>query len=278
MFDRTRQGGGAEVEASQNIPFEYIRPDLNSITPTGTSVDARIKTTSGTSISGSEVSFADKGYENVSINKLNNLDDPRIVASKTNEFNVMSNQKSFALELTLETRNENVSPIIDLESANIILMSNLVNDEVDDYSTDSRARLSGLDPNAGIYETQRINLEFASNSLYVQFDGHREAEADFHVFYKLFNSGSSDNDQVYIPFNGDGSPDKVINPNDGYDNFSDYKFTADNVPQFNSFMIKVVMTSTNQAKAPRFKNFRAIALRSFENEWLLESWEWKLFS
>ena len=266
LFDRTRQGGGAEVEASQNIPFEYIRPDLNSITPTGTSVDARIKTTSGTSISGSEVSFADKGYENVSINKLNNLDDPRIVASKTNEFNVMSNQKSFALELTLETRNENVSPIIDLESANIILMSNLVNDEVDDYSTDSRARLSGLDPNAGIYETQRINLEFASNSLYVQFDGHREAEADFHVFYKLFNSGSSDNDQVYIPFNGDGSPDKVINPNDGYDNFSDYKFTADNVPQFNSFMIKVVMTSTNQAKAPRFKNFRAIALRSFENE------------
>ena len=70
-------------------------------------------------------------------------------------------------------------------------------------------------------------------------------------------------DQVYIPFNGNGSPDKVINPNDGYNKFSDYKFTADNVPQFNSFMIKVVMTSTNQAKAPRFKNFRAIALRSF---------------
>ena len=265
-FDKTIQGGGAQVEASQNIPFEYVRPDLNVIAPTGTSLSARIKTTSGTSISGSEASFADKGYENVAINKLNNLDDPRIVASKSNEFNILGDNKSFALELTLQTANENVSPIIDLESANIILMSNLVNDEVEDYRTDSRARLSGLDPNSGIYETQKINLEFASNSLYVQFDGHREAEADFHVFYKLFNSGGSDNDQVYIPFNGDGSPDKVINPNDGYNNFSDYKFTADNVPQFNSFMIKVVMTSTNQAKVPRFKNFRAIALRSFENE------------
>ena len=265
-FNTTIQGGGAQVNASQNIPFEYVRPDLNAITPSGTSINARVKTTSGTSISGSEISFQDKGYENIAINKLNNFDDPRIVASKTNEFNILGNQKSFALELTLQTRNENVSPIIDLESANIIVMSNLVNDEVSDYETDSRARLTGLDPNAGIYETQRINLEFASNSLYVQFDGHREAEADFHVFYKLFNSGSSDGDQVYIPFNGNGSPDKVINPNDGYNKFSDYKFTADNVPQFNSFMIKVVMTSTNQAKAPRFKNFRAIALRSFEDE------------
>ena len=265
-FDVTIQGGGAQVEASQNVPFEYIRPDLNSITPSGTSINARIKTTSGTSISGSEGSFQDKGYENISINKLNNLDDPRIVASKSNEFNVLGNKKSFALELTLETRNENVSPIIDLETANIILMSNLVNDEVADYATDSRARLSGLDPNAGIYETQRINLEFPSNSLYVQFDGHRDEEADFHVFYKLFNSGSSDNDQVYVPFNSNGSPDKVIGANDNYDSFSDYKFTADNLPQFTSFMIKVVMTSTNQAKAPRFKNFRSIALRSFEND------------
>ena len=265
-FNVTSQGGGAQVNASQNIPFEYVRPDLNAITPSGTSINARVKTTSGTSISGSEISFQDKGYENISINKLNNFDDPRIVASKTNEFNVLSNQKSFALELTLMTRNENVSPIVDLQSANIILMSNLVNDEVSDYETDNRARITGLDPNSAIYETQRINLEFASNSLYVQFDGHREEEADFHVFYKLFNSGSSDGDQVYIPFNGNGSPDKVVNANDGYDNFSDYKFTADNTPQFNSFMIKVVMTSTNQAKAPRFKNFRAIALRSFENE------------
>ena len=39
-----------------------------------------------------------------------------------------------------------------------------------------------------------------------------------------------------------------------------------NTPQFNKFMIKVIMTSTNQAKPPRIKNFRAIALRSFEIE------------
>ena len=265
-FAKTKVGGGAKVRASQNIPFEYINPQVNTITPSGTSVTARIKTTSGTSLSGNETSFQDKGYESVALNKFNIMDDPRIVASKTNEYNLLNNQKSFALELTLSTLNENVSPIIDLDTTNIILTSNLVNEKVDDYLTDRRSRLSGFDPNSGIYETQRIGLEFPANSILVQFDGHRDAEADIRVFYKLFRNGTSDADQVYIPFNSDGSPDKTVNPNSAYNGFSEYKFTANSTPQFNSFMIKVVMTSTNQAKPPRIKNFRSIALRSFENE------------
>ena len=265
-FNSTKVGGGSKVRASQNVPFEYINPKLNVITPSGTTLSARIKTTSGTSLSGNEASFQDQGYENIALNKLNVLDSQRIVASKTNEYNLLGNDKSFALELTMSTLNENVSPIVDLETANIILTSNLVNEKVNDYVTDRRARLSGFDPNAGIYETQKINLEFPSNSILVQFDGHRDEEADLRVFYKLFREGTSDGDQVYVPFNTNGSSDKQINPNVGYNEFSEYKFTTNNTPLFNGFMIKVVMTSTNQAKAPRFKNFRAIALRSFENE------------
>jgi len=111
-----------------------------------------------------------------------------------------------------------------------------------------------------------INLEFVSNSLLVQFDGHREAEGDIRVFYKLIRGDGDDDHSTYIPFNTNGLPDKVVNPNRGRDSFSEYKFTAENTAQFKSFMIKVVMTSTSQAKPPRIKNFRAIALRSFQIE------------
>jgi hypothetical protein len=38
------------------------------------------------------------------------------------------------------------------------------------------------------------------------------------------------------------------------------------------------MTSTDQSKPPRFKNFRAIALNSFTNEWLYKSRLWHFFS
>ena len=263
-FNATKAGGGNQLKASQNIPFEIIDPRISTITPSGTNVTARIKTTSGTSISGSEASFIDKGYENVALNKLNYLDDPRIVASKVNEYGILNNEKSFGLELTLSTINENVSPVVDLDTANIVLISNLVDNKVTDFTTDSRPRVPGFDPNSAIYETKRINLEFPSNSIQVMFDGHKDGEAEFRVFYKLFRNDAVGVQQNYIPFNSNGLSDKTVNPNTTLNAFSEYKYTAENVPQFNGFMIKVVMTSNSQADAPRFKNFRAIALRSFD--------------
>ena len=98
----------------------------------------------------------------------------------------------------------------------------------------------------------------------VQFDGHREAEGDIRVFYKLVRSDGSGARQSYVPFNTNGLPDSTVKPNAKRNTFSEYKFTAENTAQFNAFMIKVVMTSTNQAKPPRIKNFRSIALRSFD--------------
>ena len=263
-FNRTKHGGGHAVRISQNVPFEAIDPRITMINPTGTNVAARIKTISGTSVSGNENSFTDKGYEVVSLNKMNILDDPRIVASRTNEVNLLNSESSFALELVLSSNREDVSPMIDLDSANIILISNLVNDEVSNYEEDSRPRIPGSDPNHAIYETQPISLEFPSNSFYVQFDGHREKDANFRVFYKLIRSDSDPEQQVYVPFNLDGKPDKVVNPNTTINAFSEYKYTAENLPQFDGYQIKVVMTSKDQSNPPRFKNFRVIALRSFD--------------
>jgi len=263
-FDITKTGGGSELHISQNVPFEVIDPRITSVTPTGTDITGRIKTTSGTSLSGNEASFVDKGYENIALNQLNYLDSPRIIASKINEFDLLNNQKSFGLELTLSTTQPDVSPVVNLDTLNVVAISNLVDDKVVDFETDSRPKISGLDPNTAIYETRRINLEFVSNSIFVQFDGHREVEGEFRVFYKLFRGDGDDKNQNYIPFNTNGLPDKTVNANALRNAFSEYKFTVENTAQFTGFMIKVVMTSTSQAKPPRLKNFRAIALRSFE--------------
>ena len=263
-FDITKTGGGSALHISQNVPFEIIDPRITSITPTGTDITGRIKTTSGTSLSGNEASFVDKGYETIALNQLNYLDSPRIIASAVNEFDLLNNQKSFGLELTLSTTQPDVSPVVDLDTLNVVAISNLVDDKVVNFETDSRPKISGLDPNTAIYETRRINLEFVSNSIFVQFDGHREPEGEFRVFYKLFRTDGDDKNQNYIPFNTNGLPDKTVNANALRNAFSEYKFTVENTAQFTGFMIKVVMTSTSQAKPPRLKNFRAIALRSFQ--------------
>ena len=265
-FGTSMRGGGKNLKISQNIPFEIVNPQVTSILPTGASLSGRIKTTSGTSISGSEPSFNDQGFTNVALNKNNELDTPSIIASEINEFNLLGNERSFALELTLKSNNEDISPFIDLSRLNVILHSNLVDEPVSDFETNNQIRISGLDPHHGVYETKKIDLEFPSNGLFVKFDGHRDEEADIRVLFKLFRNDSSNDGQIYTPFNTNGSPDKFVRPNLKDNTFSEYKFTANNLPQFNAFMIKVIMTSTNQARPPRIKNFRSIALRSFQGE------------
>ena len=72
--------------------------------------------------------------------------------------------------------------------------------------------------------------------------------------------------------NGDGYGDTVIDPSknsgrsDSFvrasndDEFLEYQFTADNLDQFTGFAIKIVMSSTNEAKPVKFKDIRVIAL------------------
>ena len=69
---------------------------------------------------------------------MNYLDDPRIIASKVNEYNILNNEKSFALELVLTTDTVDVSPVIDLQNPNIIAISNLVDNKVENFETFTR--------------------------------------------------------------------------------------------------------------------------------------------
>jgi len=265
-FSTTKAVGGINVQLTQNMPFEYIKPNINLVSPSGTTVSARIKTTSGTSISGTEASFSNIGYEGVTLNQLNRLDSPRLVASQVNETELLNGEKSFELEMLLSTTDENVSPMVDLDTTNIVAVSNLINNPITDFTADSRVNIPGFDPNAAIYETKRINLEFTSNSVFVQFDGHRMGDSNIRVFYRLFRNDENEIGQSYIPFNGEGLSDKLVSANQSENGFSEYKYTAENTPQFNGFQIKIVMTSPNQSEAPRIKNLRAIALRTFESE------------
>ena len=115
----------------------------------------------------------------------------------------------------------------------------------------------------------------------VLLSAYRHSSNDFRVLYKLFRSDSTQIEQSYELFpgysnlrdtDGDGYGDTVIDAsmNDGSadskvrssieNEFLDYQFTADNLEQFDGFVIKIVMNGTNEAYSPRFRDLRAIAL------------------
>ena len=277
--------GGSVVFSSNNIQFDQITPRINLFTPdTSTTADSQIRTVSGTSAGGSEVSFIDQGYENVSLNNPNPLTTPRMVASRINETTRLTNlpnNKSLTLAVNMKTTDSNLSPTIDLQGSNFTFGRNRLNNPISDYANDGRVNSIDADPHSGFYITQPIELAQPASSLKVLVSAYRHSSADFRVLYELSRVDSNGIEQAFELFpgfdnltdtNGDGFGDEVVDSvlNNGKpdafvrssadDEYIDYQFSADNLAQFNAFRIKIVMSGTNEARAPRFKDLRVIAL------------------
>ena len=281
-FNDEKFGGGNLIVGSQNFQYDTFLPSFNVFAPaTSTRISSQLRSVSGTSEGGSEISFVDQGYENVEFNQFNELSSPRLLCSKVDENAKLSNlprNKSVTLLSRFTTIDTNLSPVLDTMNGSFKFIRNRLNSPISDYTTDSRSnRLSG-DPHAACYISQKVNLKQASTGLKVFVSSYRDSSADFRVLYRLFKTDSSEVEQSYELFPGydnlkDVGIDKiVVDPklNSGRpdtfvlasveNEFREYEFTVDNLDEFVGFQIKIVISGTNEATPPRFKDLRAIAL------------------
>jgi hypothetical protein len=281
--NQTKSSGGYNIGATQNIPFEIITPNIHNVTVHGTSLSAEVNTVTGSSISGNEIPFTDVGFQPITINAPNYLDSTRIIASKVNEdskLSVMPGNKSMNIRLTLETTNSKVTPVIDTQRISAIFTSNRVNDEIENYATDARVNSIFEDPSAFQYISGETTLETPASSIKIILDAHINLYSDIRAFYAI--SDNQNSEPIFIPFPGydnlnsrgeiinfedsDGSSDKFISSSSTLGfipqelEYREYTFTADELPAFRSYRIKLVMTSTNQVYVPRVSNLRVIAL------------------
>ena len=271
--------GGSNVLATENILYSSIVPTYDVITPgSSTSVSAQIRSVTGTSVGGNETSFLDNGYEPVQLNSLNVLKSVRIVCSKENETEYLSGlprNKSFTTAIDLSTTDSNLSPIVFLDTAFTEFISSRLNRPIIDFTLDNRSNSILDDPHAAVYVSRTVNLSQPASSLKVILSAYRHESADFRVLYSLFRPDSSGIEQAFELFPGyenlnslgvvdpsknNGRPDTFVSSS--LDNeFKEYEFTANNLNLFNGYVIKIVMSGTNQAYPPRIKELRTIAIR-----------------
>ena len=281
--NQTKSTGGTNIKATQNMPFEVITPLVQNLTVQGTSLSAEVRTVTGKSLSGTEIPFADIGFEPITINAPNYLDSTRIIASKVNEDNKLSNlpgNKSMNLRLTLGTTNTYLSPVLDTQRISTILTSNRVNSVITDYATDARADTVDEDPSAFQYISKEISLENPASSIKIILDAHINLYSDIRAFYSI--SENPNFEPIFTPFPGYNNLDvrgRIINFEDSNGlsdafisksndvgfisseiEYKEYTFTADELPPFRSYRIKLALTSSNQVYVPRVKNLRVIAL------------------
>tara|TARA_R100000005_G_scaffold96717_1_gene86626 strand:+ start:7462 stop:15024 length:7563 start_codon:yes stop_codon:yes gene_type:complete len=283
-FAETKKGGGVNGRSTYNLPFNCIVPKINTIIPQGTTITSSVRTTSGTSVDGTQPSFVDKGFVGATLNTKTWFDDPRAVYSVENENTFLTslpNNKSFTYNMQLETGSTRLSPAIDLSSSSAIFIHNRTNAPISDYATDFRVNTTEDDPNSFFYVTKLINLENPGTSIQVLFDAYISQVNDVRVLFATGQRVPVDQ-TVFIPFPGygnigpngevlnsalnNGNPDTKTPKSDRLvtkpkaKDFKEFKFTVENLTPFSEFRIKIIGSSTNSSICPIIRNFRVTAL------------------
>jgi len=285
-FNEDKVAGGPNARSTYNLPFSLMTPKITTITPTGTNIITQARTISASSISGTQQSFVDEGYQQVTLFDKNYFDSQRMIASRVNESNLLDSelfagQKSFSMIMSLVSSDSRLSPMVDLDNASVVYTMNRVNRPVTNYATDFRVNGTQDDPNRFFYVSKNVVLENPATSLQVILDAYISNYNDVRVFYAL-NQDAKPNETIFIPFpgysnvnssgsiiniaNNDGTPDSKVQKVDSYQPepsvnlYKELKFTIDDAVPFKSFRIKIIGTSTDQSNVPLIRNLRGIAL------------------
>ena len=116
-------------------------------------------------------------------------------------------------------------------------------------------RLNNLDTNANepdgddcdaVYVTRKVALKTPATSIKVLFSAVRCNTAEIDVMHKTLGSGETkDFDDIGFEFfKTNGDPDTTVNPSSVSDDFREYEYTVNNLPEFSTFAIKIRMKGT----------------------------------
>jgi hypothetical protein len=240
--------GGNNVVASQNRRIDLLSPNIQELTLGNTNITWGARYTSTDYV-------IDPTFVGVEVNENNTFTAPRMIASPINETQSLGGQKSIVMRASLFTTSDNVSPVIDLDRTSLITVANRVNND----------NTGETDPSGGAadakYIIRRITLDQPAIDLRVIFAAARTAEASIDVYYKVLRSDDNATSFADLPY----APMQLVEqiaPSANESDFREYTYTVPvaPLPFFQTFAIKIVMRSTNSARVPVIRDFRAIAL------------------
>ena len=250
---------------------DVVHYNFGVINPPDTTLLTDLKATSNGNVQDS--SFATK----IELNKDNEMTEVKKVLSYSNEIANLSGKKSSLLRSQFSTNNTNVSPAIDVQKATSYVINNLINN----VSTNETGK-SGGDANAR-YITKRVTLteNQTAEDLKVFITAYKPSQTEIRVYYKILNAIDPDDfdDKSYVEMT-QNSKSGINSVKDKLDDFIEYEYTIASANKtgtngevtytnaagatftgFNTFALKIVMTSSTDVVVPQLRDMRAIALQ-----------------
>ena len=241
-------GGGDEVTATQQVVYNEFVPQVQTITPNGTNITAKLRNPSTFASYGTLRSSQAVTYNlgtvptSVFLNDYNSSTQQNVVASSDNA----SGAETMKFNLSLSTSDSKVSPLIDLQRVAVLALENVIDNS-----------------DAAQHITTPVVIDDASLGLKVIFAANRPSGASFEVYVK-----SAADEDALLATDDDGlftvdwdlvAIDKALPTDDDPSTYRDYEYTHE-MNQFTAFQVKIVMQSDNSSKSPVIRDLRAIAL------------------
>ena len=225
--------------------LRLIAQDLN-FTETNTSYTLRLESDEDHPISPE----ADKYFDEVK----------SITAAPTGVNNAPSSGEA-AVNITLTSSSDFVSPAIDLDRLSLLAIDNIITNKITvqtdltDATTDTELA-AGHGAATARYITREVELNNAADQLNIIMLANKPADTtDIRVYVRVKSTDERIRD---IAFQKVEPKSPILIDSGNVFGETEYVFETTNEP-FTSFQVKVVFTSESTARAPRIKDFRAIA-------------------
>ena len=171
------------------------------------------------------------------------------------------------MEINISSTNNFISTVIDLQRSSLTLVDNIIDNQDSAATSGFNVPLSfvselnaqnGSTPARHI--TSIVKLAQSAVGLKVILSANRPKPASFDVYFRVGNEG--DNLEVVDWTEIASDTNNPVDPVGK--TFRDYEYLIGgingNIAAFTQFQLKIVMSSTNSAQVPSFRDLRVIAL------------------
>ena len=268
----------ATINTISNPVLHSIVPRFATMLPMNTTLDIDFKGKSNTGI-------LDTNWNTLSMDQEREmLDYERIVYSKTNE----GAQKSLLVRATMSSYNKYISPVIDFSRKSALVLQNLINN---DNTNEANTRYGSA---ISKYINKPVVLADGQDAedIKVIVGAYRPINTDVEVYVKFLNADDivNINDKVWTKLDNaspslrsspidiydwreyeynipSSVPSDGSNPYAGFKNASNYGIleykdsTGAIYRSYKTFMIKIVLLSSDNTYVPKINDVRAIALQ-----------------
>jgi len=267
--------GGTGIQATQQYKMDIAQLQLQTFTPDITNITYSGKFTTSKSFAGTETAGTLSTVGTLINGKDHYFDNPHVVLSDSNEAPGTNSpypaiQQSTKITAVLRGINDEVSPVIDTQRAQLLTINNLIDNPHISATTGFNVPLTFVADSDAVegsalaaHITRPVKLVNGATGIKVLFGGHREVGADFDLYFRTTRTGT-DSDITEHPFTLQTVDNEI--PNDtNKEMFHEYQYTiggdfAKDLPEFDQYQLKLIMRSTNSSNVPRIKDLRTIAV------------------